>query len=54
MRLTATSARAVSSLISFKFTLFDPDILLLKMSKKLGFLWSRGGDVHPYPNLTSP
>jgi len=31
-----------SKLISFKITLFDPDILLLQMSKKLRFLWSPG------------
>jgi putative peptide zinc metalloprotease protein len=31
-----------SKLISFKITLFDPDLLLLKMSKKLRFLWSPG------------
>ena len=27
-------------LISFKITLFDPDLLLLRMSKRLRFLWS--------------
>lgn len=27
-------------LISFKITLFDPDLLLLKMSKRLAFLWT--------------
>lgn len=27
-------------LISFKITLFDPDLLLLKMNRVLGFLWS--------------
>ena len=31
-----------SKIISFKVTLFDPDLLLLRMSKKLGFLWTRG------------
>lgn len=29
-----------SKLISFKITLFDPDLLLLRMSKRLAFLWS--------------
>ncbi len=29
-----------SKLISFKFTLFDPDVLLLRMNRKLGFLWT--------------
>lgn len=29
-----------AKLISFKITLFDPDLLLLKMSKRLAFLWS--------------
>lgn len=29
-----------SKLISFKFTLFDPDLLLLRMNRKLGFLWT--------------
>ena len=27
-------------LISFKITLFDPDLLLLRMSRKLAFLWT--------------
>jgi putative peptide zinc metalloprotease protein len=31
-----------SKLISFKITLFDPDLLLLRMSKKLRFLWTPG------------
>lgn len=31
-----------AKLISFKITLFDPDLLLLQLSKRLGFLWSRG------------
>lgn len=29
-------------IISFKITLFDPDLLLLRMSRGLSFLWSRG------------
>jgi len=29
-----------SKLISFKITLFDPDLLLLRMSKRLAFLWT--------------
>lgn len=31
-----------SKVISFKITLFDPDLLLMRMSKKLGFLWTPG------------
>lgn len=31
-----------SKIISFKITLFDPDLLLLRMSRRLSFLWSRG------------
>lgn len=31
-----------SKLISFKITLLDPDLLLLRMSRRLSFLWSRG------------
>lgn len=30
-----------SKLISFKITLFDPDLLLLRMDRRLGFLWTR-------------
>ena len=30
----------LSKFISFKITLFDPDLLLLRMSKRLGFLWT--------------
>lgn len=31
-----------SKVISFKITLFDPDLLLMRMSKKLSFLWTPG------------
>jgi len=31
-----------SKLITFKVTLYDPDLLLLRMSRRLSFLWSRG------------
>jgi putative peptide zinc metalloprotease protein len=31
-----------SKVISFKITLFDPDLLLMRMSKKLAFLWTPG------------
>lgn len=34
-----------SKLITFKITLFDPDLLLLRMSKKLRFLWTPGALV---------
>jgi putative peptide zinc metalloprotease protein len=30
----------LSKFISFKITLFDPDLLLLRMSRKLAFLWT--------------
>jgi len=33
--------KVFTSIIYFKIPLFDPDILLLKMEKKLRFLWSR-------------
>ena len=31
-----------SKLITFKITLFDPDLLLLRMSRRISFIWSRG------------
>lgn len=34
-----------SKLISFKITLFDPDLLLLQMSRRLRFLWTPGALV---------
>lgn len=34
-----------SKLVSFKITLFDPDLLLMRMSKKLRFLWTPGAVV---------
>lgn len=40
MRAQRRALAILGSLVSFKISLFDPDVLLLKMNRRLNFLWT--------------